>query len=118
MATGTQVAPPSVDVETEMPDNGTGPEKTWNIEEYWNRVALEQLSTGSPERMLKRSGPGFRKPRSLKVVALINREAHRKVDCPVDYACFELEKEGFVAGYGLGFEEQHRGAPFIGFAPG
>jgi hypoxanthine phosphoribosyltransferase len=57
------------------------------------------------------------KPRSLKVVALINREAHRKVDCPVDYACFELEKEGFVAGYGLGFEEQHRGAPFIGFAP-
>ncbi len=56
------------------------------------------------------------KPRSLKVVALINREAHRKVDCPVDYACFELEKEGFVAGYGLGYEEQFRGAPFIGFA--
>jgi len=56
------------------------------------------------------------KPRSLKVVALINREAHRKVDCPVDYACFELEREGFVAGYGLGFQEQHRGAPFIGFA--
>ncbi len=58
------------------------------------------------------------KPKSLKVVALINREAHRKVDSPVDYACFELEKEGFVAGYGLGFEELHRGAPFIGFAPG
>ncbi len=58
------------------------------------------------------------KPRSLKVVALINREAHRKVDCPVDYACFELEKEGFVAGYGLGFEELYRGAPFIGFAGG
>lgn len=56
------------------------------------------------------------KPRTLKVVALINREAHRKVDCPVDYACFELEKEGFVAGYGLGFHEQFRGAPFIGFA--
>jgi hypoxanthine phosphoribosyltransferase len=56
------------------------------------------------------------KPRSLKVAALINREAHRKVDCPVDYACFELEKEGFVAGYGLGFRELHRGTPFIGFA--
>lgn len=56
------------------------------------------------------------KPRSLSVVALINREAHRKVDCPVNYACFELEKEGFVAGYGLGFREQHRGDPFIGFA--
>lgn len=56
------------------------------------------------------------KPRTLKVAALINRENHRKVDCPVDYACFELEKEGFVAGYGLGFHEQHRGAPFLGLA--
>ena len=56
------------------------------------------------------------KPRTLKVAALINRENHRKVDCPVDYACFELSKEGFVAGYGLGFHEQHRGAPFLGLA--
>lgn len=55
-------------------------------------------------------------PRALKVAALINRENHRKVDCPVDYACFELTKEGFVAGYGLGFEEQHRGIPFLGMA--
>ncbi len=56
------------------------------------------------------------KPRTLKVAALINRENHRKVDCPVDYACFELSKEGFVAGYGLGIHEQHRGAPFLGLA--
>ena len=56
------------------------------------------------------------KPRTLKVAALINRENHRKVDCPVDYTCFELSKEGFVAGYGLGYNEQHRGAPFLGLA--
>ena len=56
------------------------------------------------------------KPRNLKVAALINRENHRKVDCPVDYIGFELTKEGFVAGYGLGFHEQHRGAPFLGLA--
>ena len=56
------------------------------------------------------------KPRTLKVAALINRENHRKVDCPVDYACFELSKEGFVAGYGLGLYEQHRGTPFLGLA--
>ena len=55
-------------------------------------------------------------PRSLKVAALINRENHRKVECPVDYACFELEKEGFVAGYGLGLAEHHRGAPYLGLA--
>ncbi len=56
------------------------------------------------------------KPRTLKVATLINRENHRKVDCPVDYKCFELEKEGFVAGYGLGLAEHHRGAPYLGFA--
>lgn len=56
------------------------------------------------------------KPRALKVAALINRENHRKVDCPVDYACFEVSQEGFVAGYGLGFREQYRGAPFLGLA--
>ena len=56
------------------------------------------------------------KPRSLKVAALINRDNHRKVDCPVDYTCFEMAQEGFVAGYGLGVREQHRGAPFLGLA--
>lgn len=54
------------------------------------------------------------RPRGLRVAALINRENHRKVDCPVDYACFELEREGFVAGYGLGYKEQYRGAPYLG----
>ena len=56
------------------------------------------------------------KPRQLKVAALINRDNHRKVDCPVDYACFELSREGFVAGYGLGINEQFRGIPFLGLA--
>ena len=58
------------------------------------------------------------KPRTLRVAALINRDNHRKVDCPVDYKCFELEEEGFVAGYGLGLNEQHRGAPYLGLAKG
>ena len=56
------------------------------------------------------------KPRTLKVAALINRENQRKVDCPVDYTCFEVSKKGFVAGYGLGLHEQYRGAPFLGLA--
>src|SRR5262245_11231106 len=60
------VTPPSVEVETEMPDSGMGPEKTWKIEEYWNRLALAQATTGSLARMLKGSGPGFTKPRSVK----------------------------------------------------
>ncbi len=54
------------------------------------------------------------KPRSLKVAALIDRQVHRKVDSPVDYACFELEKEGFVVGYGLAYREYYRGLPYLG----
>jgi hypoxanthine phosphoribosyltransferase len=54
------------------------------------------------------------KPRSLKVAALIDREVHRKVDCPVDYACFNLDKEGFVVGYGLAHKEYYRGIRYLG----
>jgi hypoxanthine phosphoribosyltransferase len=54
------------------------------------------------------------KPRSLKVAALIDREVHRKVDCPVDYACFKLDKEGFVVGYGLAHREYYRGTRYLG----
>src|SRR5262245_25673726 len=61
-----QVAPPSVDVETDIPETGIGPEKTMKIDECWKRVVLEQVTTGSPPSWLKTSGPGLRKPRSVK----------------------------------------------------
>jgi hypoxanthine phosphoribosyltransferase len=54
------------------------------------------------------------KPRSLKVATLIDREVHRKVDCPVDYACFKLDKEGFAVGYGLAHKEYYRGIRYLG----
>lgn len=54
------------------------------------------------------------KPRSLKVAALIDRQINRKVDCPVDYSCFELSQKGFVIGYGLAYQERFRGIPYLG----
>ena len=54
------------------------------------------------------------KPGSVKVVALIDREGHRKVDCQADYPCFKLEKEGFVVGYGLAYQEHYRGLNYLG----
>ena len=54
------------------------------------------------------------KPRSLRIAALIDREEQRKVDCAVDYACFKVEQEGFVVGYGLDSEEKYRGVPYLG----
>lgn len=57
------------------------------------------------------------KPRSLKLATLVDREDHRRVDCPVDYACFKLTRNGFVVGYGLGFREQFRELPYLGLLP-
>jgi hypoxanthine phosphoribosyltransferase len=54
------------------------------------------------------------KPRSLKVVALIDREVHRKVDCQADYTCFKMDQEGFVVGYGLAYREYFRGVRYLG----
>ena len=54
------------------------------------------------------------KPRSLRIAALIDREQQRKVDCAVDYACFKVDHDGFVVGYGLDSEEKYRGVPYLG----
>jgi len=54
------------------------------------------------------------KPRSLRIAVLIDREEQRKVDCVVDYACFKVDQEGFVVGYGLDSEEMYRGVPYLG----
>ena len=54
------------------------------------------------------------KPRTLRIAALIDREQQRKVDCAVDYACFKVDQDGFVVGYGLDSEEKYRGVPYLG----
>jgi len=54
------------------------------------------------------------KPRSLKVVALIDREVHRKIDCHADYTCFKLDQDGFVVGYGIAYREYFRGVRYLG----
>ena len=48
------------------------------------------------------------------MVALIDRESHRKVDCQADYPCFKLDQEGFVVGYGLADREYYRGLSYLG----
>lgn len=48
-----------------------------------------------------------RKPRSIKICALLDKRERRKVDIQVDYSGFVLEK-GFVVGYGLDYAEKYR----------
>jgi len=51
-------------------------------------------------------------PASLKVCALIDKRERRKVEVPLDYIGFVLEK-GFLVGYGLDYAEKYRHLPGI-----
>jgi hypoxanthine phosphoribosyltransferase len=53
-----------------------------------------------------------RKPKSLKVVALLSKSEARKVFPPVEYIGFEIPNE-FVVGYGLDYAERYRNLPYI-----
>jgi hypoxanthine phosphoribosyltransferase len=48
-----------------------------------------------------------RTPRSLKVVAFLDKPSRRKIEVHGDYIGFEIEDK-FVIGYGLDFEQKYR----------
>jgi len=57
-----------------------------------------------------------RKPRSLKVAALIDKPGDRKIEVQVDWAAFTIKESSgdrFVVGYGLDYAERFRGLPYI-----
>jgi hypoxanthine phosphoribosyltransferase len=53
-----------------------------------------------------------RRPRSLKICALIDKKARREVELDADYVGFVTD-DGFLVGYGLDFNEQGRLYPDI-----
>jgi len=60
-----------------------------------------------------------RRPRSLKVCALIDKPSDRKIDVQPDWAVFTIKEPipHFIVGYGLDFEEHYRGLPYLGTIP-
>lgn len=52
-------------------------------------------------------------PRSLTLVALLDKPSRRQVDVEVDLTGFPIPDE-FVVGYGLDFAERHRNLPYVG----
>lgn len=55
-----------------------------------------------------------RRPASLSIVTLFNREAHRLVtNLPVRYVGFDAPDE-FLVGYGLDYREKYRNLPYVG----
>ncbi len=55
---------------------------------------------------------GTRKPKSLKVVALLSKPEARRHHTQVEYVGFEIPNE-FVVGYGLDYGERYRNLPYI-----
>lgn len=53
-----------------------------------------------------------RKPGSLKVCTLLNKNARRKVKVKVDYSGFDIPNK-FVVGYGLDYEGKFRNVPYV-----
>jgi hypoxanthine phosphoribosyltransferase len=53
-----------------------------------------------------------RKPNSLKVCALLDKEESHKVDITIDYYGFKIP-DYFVVGYGLDIDEKGRNLPYI-----
>jgi hypoxanthine phosphoribosyltransferase len=55
---------------------------------------------------------GTRRPKSLKVVALLSKPEARRHKTQVEYVGFEIPNE-FVVGYGLDYGERFRNLPYI-----
>jgi hypoxanthine phosphoribosyltransferase len=53
-----------------------------------------------------------RRPRSLRVCALLSKPSRRRVAVPVHHVGFEIADQ-FVVGYGLDAAQQHRNLPYI-----
>ena len=54
-----------------------------------------------------------RRPKSIKLVALLDKPGRRQVDIQADYVGFQIP-DVFVVGYGLDFDEHYRNLSFVG----
>lgn len=55
-----------------------------------------------------------RKPSSIRVISLLNKQEGRKVDLQPDYYCFDIPNK-FIFGFGLDYKEKLRNIPHIKF---
>ena len=53
-----------------------------------------------------------RKPKSVEIVCLLNKEERRKVQIPVKYVGFNVP-DFFLVGFGLDYAEKYRNLPYI-----
>jgi hypoxanthine phosphoribosyltransferase len=56
----------------------------------------------------------LRRPRSLKIAALMDKPDRRRTDIKADYVGFKIPNK-FVVGYGVDFAERFRNLPYVGY---
>lgn len=72
-----------------------------------NVVIVEDIIDSGITLMSLRNMLLTRKPRALKICALIDKRARREVQIEGDYVGFSIE-DGFVVGYGIDYAEKYR----------
>jgi hypoxanthine phosphoribosyltransferase len=55
-----------------------------------------------------------RKPKSIRICALLDKPEGRRADIKADYVGFTVEDK-FIVGYGLDFNQKYRQLPYISF---
>ncbi len=55
----------------------------------------------------------FRRARSVRLCALLDKTERRQVEVPIAYCGFPID-DVFVVGYGLDYNERYRNLPYIG----
>ena len=55
---------------------------------------------------------GKKKPRSIKVCALLSKPERRTIDVAIDYVGFEIPNK-YVVGYGLDYQQEYRNLPYL-----
>jgi hypoxanthine phosphoribosyltransferase len=77
-----------------------------------NVIIVEDIIDSGLTLMRVRDMLQERKPKSLRICALLDKKARRKVEIEGDYVGFTIE-DGFVVGYGIDFAEMYRNLPDI-----
>jgi hypoxanthine phosphoribosyltransferase len=75
-------------------------------------VVEDILDTGLTLKYLLKN-LASRKPASLEIVSLLNKEGKQRVPISCKYVGFTIPDE-FVVGYGLDFAERYRNLPYVG----
>lgn len=76
-------------------------------------IVEDIIDTGLTLNKLKKNIES-RGAESVKIVALLNKQARREVNLQADYCGFDIP-DLFVVGYGLDFDEKYRNLPYIGY---